>query len=107
MAVEVPDTFPWLTEADVCSLIDLGGNIEALEKGFRLEAEGKARNMTKAVWPGGSLNVTGHQAPPQVAAAAAVRGLERMRVFGPAPENRGKFVDLLKSEYGFEVAWNE
>ncbi len=106
MVVEGPDTFLWLTEADVCSLIDLGGSIEALEKGLLLEAEGKARNMTKTqtVWPGGSLNVTGHQAPPQVAAVAAVCGLKRVRVFSPTPEHRGKFVELLKSKYDFEAA---
>lgn len=63
MAIEVPDTFLWLTETDVCSLIDLSGSIEALEKGLLLEAQGKAQNMTKTqtVWPGGSLNVTGAQ----------------------------------------------
>ena len=63
MAIEVPDSFLWLTETDVCSLIDLSGSIEALEKGLLLEAQGKARNMTKTqtVWPGGSLNVTGAQ----------------------------------------------
>lgn len=180
MAVQVPDTFLWLTEADVCSLIDLSGSIEALEKGLLLEAEGKAENMTKTqtVWPGGSLNVTGaqftgdglvgakvwtnahggaapilivhgsedgqiraiieafalgqmrtaslsavatkwlaqedadelaiigsgHQALPQVAAVAAVRGLKRVRVFSPTPEHRGNFVELLKSRYNFEVA---
>ena len=179
MAVEVPDTLLWLTEADVCSLIDLSGSIEALERGLLLEAEGKARNMTKTqtVWPGGSLNVTGaqftgeglagakvwtnahggaapilvvhgsedgqiraiveafalgqmrtaalsavatkwlaredadelaiigsgHQALPQVAAVAAVRELKRVRVFSPTPEHRGKFVELLKSKYDFDV----
>ena len=33
MAIEIPDTFLWLTEADVCNLIDLSGSMEALEKG--------------------------------------------------------------------------
>lgn len=55
--------FLWLTEADVVSLINLSGVIEALERALRLEHEGKARNMYKAqtVWATGSLNVTGAQ----------------------------------------------
>ena len=63
MAIEIPDTFLWLTEADVCNLIDLSCSMEALEKGLLLEADGKAENMTKTqtVWQGGSLNVTGAQ----------------------------------------------
>ncbi len=61
--IKVPDTFLWLTEADVCRLIDLTGSVVALEKGLALEAEGKAVNMTKTqtVWDVGSLNVTGAQ----------------------------------------------
>ncbi|MCZ6886266.1 MAG: ornithine cyclodeaminase family protein [Alphaproteobacteria bacterium] len=61
--IKVPDTFLWLTEADVCRLIDLTGSVVALEKGLKLEAEGKAVNMTKTqtVWDVGSLNVTGAQ----------------------------------------------
>ena len=59
----VPESFRWITEADVCSLIDLQGSIEALEKGLALEAEGRAQNMpkTQTVWAHGSLNVTGAQ----------------------------------------------
>lgn len=61
--LKVPDTFLWLTEADVCKLIDLKDSIAALEKGLIMEAEGKAVNMTKTqtVWPVGSMNVTGAQ----------------------------------------------
>ncbi len=61
--IKVPDTFLWITEGDVCRLIDLTGSVEALEKGLALEAEGKAVNMTKTqtVWDVGSLNVTGAQ----------------------------------------------
>jgi ornithine cyclodeaminase len=61
--IVVPDTFLWITEADVCGLIDLSGSVEALEKGLKLEAEGAAVNMTKTqtVWDVGSLNVTGAQ----------------------------------------------
>lgn len=55
--------FLWLTEADVVSLINLSGVIEALERALKLEHEGKARNMYKAqtVWASGSTNVTGAQ----------------------------------------------
>ena len=55
--------FLWLTEADVVSLINLSGVIEALERALRLEHEGKAKNMYKAqtVWKTGSTNVTGAQ----------------------------------------------
>lgn len=61
--IKVPETFLWITEADVCGLIDLSGTVAALEKGLKLEAEGKAVNMTKTqtVWGYGSLNVTGAQ----------------------------------------------
>ena len=61
--IKVPNTFLWITEADVCNLIDLSGSAEALEEGLKLEAEGKAVNMTKTqtVWDVGSLNVTGAQ----------------------------------------------
>ena len=61
--IKVPDTFLWITEADVCRLIDLSGSVEALEKGLMAEADGKAVNMTKTqtVWDVGSLNVTGAQ----------------------------------------------
>ena len=55
--------FLWLTEADVVSLINLSGVIEALERALVLEHEGKAKNMYKAqtVWKAGSTNVTGAQ----------------------------------------------
>ncbi|MCZ6849643.1 MAG: ornithine cyclodeaminase family protein [Alphaproteobacteria bacterium] len=61
--IVVPDTFLWITEAEICDLIDLSGSAQALEKGLVAEAEGKARNMTKTqtVWDVGSLNVTGAQ----------------------------------------------
>ncbi|HSR55905.1 MAG TPA: ornithine cyclodeaminase family protein, partial [Alphaproteobacteria bacterium] len=63
MADDAPQTFLWLTEADVVSLINLSGVIEALEDALRMEAEGKAKNMHKgqSVWQGGSLNITGAQ----------------------------------------------
>ncbi|MDH3239778.1 MAG: ornithine cyclodeaminase family protein [Alphaproteobacteria bacterium] len=63
MADDAPKTFLWLTEADVVSLINLSGVIEALEDGLRMEAEGKAQNLHKgqSVWQGGSLNITGAQ----------------------------------------------
>ncbi len=63
MADDAPKTFLWLTEADVVSLINLSGVIEALEAGLRMEAEGKAKNLHKgqSVWEGGSLNITGAQ----------------------------------------------
>lgn len=61
--IKVPETFLWITEADVCSLIDLKDSITALEKGLMMEADGKAINMTKTqtVWKVGSMNVTGAQ----------------------------------------------
>ena len=58
-----PRSFRWITEADVCTVMDLQDSIDALERGLALEADGNAQNMTKAqtVWPHGSLNVTGAQ----------------------------------------------
>ena len=63
MAEDAPKTFLWLTEADVVSLINLSGVIDALEAGLRLEAEGSAKNLQKGqlAWQGGSLNITGAQ----------------------------------------------
>lgn len=63
MADDPQQSFLWLTEAEVVSLINLSGVIEALEQGLKLEAEGKARNLHKgqSVWEGGSLNITGAQ----------------------------------------------
>ncbi len=46
---------------------------------------------------------TGKQSLTQVAAVHAVRPLKRLRVFSPTPENRAKFVELVKSKYKFEV----
>ena len=37
----------WITEADVVSMMDLSGAIEALEKGLVAEARGNAQNMVK------------------------------------------------------------
>jgi ornithine cyclodeaminase len=63
LEVPHPDSFRWITEADVCELMDLQSSIEALERGLALEADGQAQNMTKTqtVWSHGSLNVTGAQ----------------------------------------------
>jgi alanine dehydrogenase len=38
----------WITEADVADLMDLRQAIDALEAGLKLEAQGAARNMSKA-----------------------------------------------------------
>ena len=45
----------WITEAEVCALIDMGDAIAALEKGLALEAQGRAENMVKThvLWDGG------------------------------------------------------
>jgi ornithine cyclodeaminase len=37
----------WVAEADVTAMMDLGGAIEALEKGLLTEAQGNAQNMVK------------------------------------------------------------
>jgi ornithine cyclodeaminase len=60
---EAPKTFLWITEAEVVSLINLSGVIEALDAALRLEYEGKAKNLRKGqtAWDGGSLNITGAQ----------------------------------------------
>jgi alanine dehydrogenase len=58
-----PQTFPWITEEEVVSLINLSGVIAALDEALRLEYAGKARSLRKGqtAWDGGSLNVTGAQ----------------------------------------------
>lgn len=46
----------WISEADVVSLMDVPGAIDALEKGLRAEAEGQAQNMLKThvAWSDGA-----------------------------------------------------
>jgi ornithine cyclodeaminase len=63
MPDDAPQSFLWITEAEVVSLINLSGVIAALEDGLRLEADGKAKNLHKgqSAWEGGSLNITGAQ----------------------------------------------
>lgn len=46
---------------------------------------------------------TGHQALTQVAAVAAVRPLERLKVFSPTAENRAKFVAQAREAFDFAV----
>jgi ornithine cyclodeaminase/alanine dehydrogenase-like protein (mu-crystallin family) len=46
---------------------------------------------------------TGKQAFMQVAAVAAVRPLQRVRVFSPTPERRTRFAARLESEFAFAV----
>ena len=158
----------WITEAEVCALIDMGDAIAALEKGLKLEAEGGAENMVKThvLWGGGhtlhaigavfpeivgskswahtegganplltlwdkhsgnllaiieafalgqlrtggiagvaakalskprarrmALIGTGKQSLTQLAAVAAVRELDEVKVFSPTPANRQAFAD--------------
>ena len=45
----------------------------------------------------------GKQAFAQVAAVAAVRGLERVRVYSPTREHRGAFAARLRAAFGFDV----
>jgi alanine dehydrogenase len=54
MSGAAPDPI-WITEEEVCGLIDMGDAIAALERGLSLEAAGKAENMVKThvLWDGG------------------------------------------------------
>ena len=51
----------WLSEAEVVSLIDMGEAIQAVEHGFRAEANGSASNLLKThlALPGGSVHSLG------------------------------------------------
>ncbi len=53
--------FLWLSEADVCELMDIGDAIHAVETGLRAEARGDATNMhkTHVAWDGGTLHAIG------------------------------------------------
>jgi alanine dehydrogenase len=55
----------WLTEGDVTALVDLAGAVDAVEEGFREQAEGQARTMvkTQTAWEGGSLHAVGAAYP--------------------------------------------
>lgn len=51
----------WISEADVVSMMDIGGAIAALESGLVAEAEGSAHNMIKThvEWDGSTLHAIG------------------------------------------------
>src|SRR5258708_17094735 len=51
----------WISEADVVSMMDIGGAIGALERGLVAEAEGSAQNMIKThvEWDGSTLHAIG------------------------------------------------
>jgi ornithine cyclodeaminase len=51
----------WISEADVTSVMNIRGAIEALEKGLTAEAHGEATNMLKthAAWDGWTLHAIG------------------------------------------------
>ena len=46
---------------------------------------------------------SGKQALPQVAACHAVRPLKKLKVFSRNPENRDRFAEAVRKEFGFEV----
>ena len=51
----------WIGESDVVAMLGMSDAIEALDRGFALEAESKAQNMLKthATWGGGSTPANG------------------------------------------------
>ncbi|MGC1780988.1 MAG: ornithine cyclodeaminase family protein [Acidobacteriaceae bacterium] len=51
----------WISEAEVVSMMDIGGAIGALERGLMAEAEGNAQNMIKThvEWDGSTLHAIG------------------------------------------------
>ncbi len=51
----------WISEAEVVSMMDIGGAIGALERGLLAEAEGNAQNMIKThvEWDGSTLHAIG------------------------------------------------
>lgn len=53
--------FLWISEADVCELMDIGDAIRAVEAGLRAEAGGAATNMQKThvAWESGTLHAIG------------------------------------------------
>ena len=57
----IPQPALWISEAEVVSMMDIGGAIRALERGLLAEAEGSAQNMIKthAEWGGSTLHAIG------------------------------------------------
>lgn len=55
----------WISEADVVSLMDMGGAVDALEKGLLAEARGDAQNMVKThvAWDHATLHAIGATFP--------------------------------------------
>lgn len=55
----------WITEADVTSLVSLADALKVLEAGVRMEGEGKASNIPKALgrWPKGAMHCLGAMFP--------------------------------------------
>ena len=62
----------WLSEAEVVAVAGLAEAIEAVEGGFRAEAEGRAQNLVKTQlsWEGGSLHAVGAALEPAGLAGA-------------------------------------
>ena len=69
--------FLWISEADVCDLMDIGDAIRAVEIGLNAEARGDAANMhkTHVAWDGGTLHAIGAIAPVIVSAAFSASAL--------------------------------
>lgn len=55
------DSWLWVTEAEVVSVLDMGDAIRAVREGFAEEARGGAENMVKTMvaWEGGNLHAIG------------------------------------------------
>lgn len=72
-----------------------------------LRTAGVAGLATRWLAPAGARELTvvgsGRQALRQVEAVAAVRPLDRVRVWSPTRENRDRFADIVRAEVGVDV----
>lgn len=92
----------WLTEEDVGASIDLNTAISALDQGLRLEAEGDATNIVKALatWdPTSSMHSLGSIMPG--------RGFSGFKTWAFTPKGAGAAFSLFDTKNGRQLALME
>jgi len=90
----VPQGLVWISETDVTSVMNIGGAIEALEKGLTAEAHGEATNMLKthAAWNASTLHAIGAVFPKM--------GLAGTKTWAHTPQGASPLLILFDSENG-------
>lgn len=89
--------------------LEYGNFLGLMQAGLlgKLRTAGIAGLATDFLAPIGAADMaiigSGRQAAMQIASVAAVRKLDRLRVFSPTPQNRKKFVAEMRTQFSFEI----